>query len=197
MAVTKQRESEWESRYQSGSTGWDRGTVSPALKYWLNIGQLEPGRVLVPGCGRGFEVIELASKGFEVTAVDIAPSAVEALRRQLSQASVSAKVLQADLLNWQPNATFDAVYEQTCLCALQPATWGDYVDSLHQWLKPGGQVFALFMQSGQGGGPPYHCAIEDMRRLFNDRQWAWSEGYPRKVSHPTGLFELSYVLRRR
>jgi SAM-dependent methyltransferase len=197
MEITKKRESEWEFRYQSGHTGWDRGTVSPALQYWLKVGQLAPGRVLVPGCGRGYEVIELACRGFEVTAIDIAPSAIEALTHQLSQASVSAKILQADLLNCSPDTTFDAVYEQTCLCALEPATWGDYVERLHQWLKPGGHVFVLFMQTGQEGGPPYHCAIEDMQQLFNDRQWTWLDGYPQKVSHPTGLYELGHVLRRR
>jgi 2-polyprenyl-3-methyl-5-hydroxy-6-metoxy-1,4-benzoquinol methylase len=196
MEVDNKGESEWELRYQSGHTGWDRGTVSPALLCWVKVGQLAPGRVLVPGCGRGYEVIELASRGFEVTAIDIAPSAIEALTHHLSRASVSAKILQADLLHWSPDATFDAVYEQTCLCALEPATWSDYVQRLHQWVKPGGHVFALFMQTGQEGGPPYHCAIEDMRRLFSDHQWAWLDGYPQKVSHPTGFYELSHVLRR-
>jgi hypothetical protein len=78
---------------------------------------------------------------------------------------------------------------------LAPTTWNDYVGRLHLWLIPGGHVFTLFMQTGQVGGPPYHCAVEDMRRLFNDHQWARLDGYPQKVSHPTGLYELSDVLR--
>ena len=63
---------EWEARYREGNTGWDRGDASPALSSWLETGALAPCRTLVPGCGRGHEVIALTRQGFEVTALDFA-----------------------------------------------------------------------------------------------------------------------------
>jgi len=39
---------------------------------------------------------------------------------------------------------FDAIYEQTCLCALYPDRWRQYADQLHRWLAPGGRLYALF-----------------------------------------------------
>jgi len=66
---------DWESHYQAGQTDWNRGQTSPAIHHWLNTGDLTTGSILVPGCGWGYEVIELAKSGFGVTAIDIASSA--------------------------------------------------------------------------------------------------------------------------
>lgn len=188
---------EWEARYRDGNTGWDRGDASPALAAWLAGGELAPCRALVPGCGRGHEVLVLARRGFAVTAVDFAPSAVDHLRRSLGQAGLEAEVLQADVLAWQPETAFDAIYEQTCLCALPEDAWADYAARLYAWLAPGGRLFALFMQTGQPGGPPRHCDLLRMRQIFAEDRWQWPETEPMLVAHRQGRFELGYVLERR
>lgn len=54
--------------------------------------------------------------------------------------------MQADVLTYQPDKPFDAIYEQTCLCALHPDHWVDYARQFRQWLKPQGSLWALFMQ---------------------------------------------------
>lgn len=187
----------WEDRYRAANTPWDRGGTSPALLQWLDAGELAPCRVLVPGCGRGYEVLELARRGFEVVALDVAPSAVRHLRMELAREGLAAQVLEADVLTWRPDQPFDAIYEQTCLCALPPRTWQAYAVQLRQWLKPDGRLFALFMQTGKEGGPPYHCDPGAMRMLFADDAWEWS-GLPFcEIPHPAGIHELSTVLRRR
>ena len=110
---------------------------------------------------------------------------------------ISAEVVQADLLQWTPDQPFDAVYEQTALCALMPDSWADYAERLRTWLKPGGHLYALFMQTGQPGGPPFHCDLDEMRRLFPDADWIWPNTVPLEVPHPTGLHELGFVLTLR
>lgn len=187
----------WESRYQAGKTGWDRGAPSPALQRWLSEGTLAPCRILVPGAGRGHEVVALAGAGFEVTAVDVSPTPVQVLRERLAGEELSAAVVQADLLDWQPDEPFDAVYDQTCLCALEPRHWDDYTDRLHGWLRPGGRLFALFMQTHREGGPPYHCDLATMEALFHGERWQWPAESPQPVSHPSGLEELATILVRR
>lgn len=186
----------WESRYQAGQTGWDRGQTSPAIHHWLNTGDLATGRILIPGCGRGYEVIELAKLGFDVTAIDIASSAIGWLESKLSKENVSASVIQTNLLEWKTEKSFDAVYEQTCLCALNPEQWRPYVEKLRQWLKPGGKLYALFMQTHQVGGPPFHCDIGEMQRLFPARHWNWNDQSGKKIPHPIGHEELAFVLER-
>ena len=196
MEETAQRRSQWESHYQRGETGWDRGAVSPALDHWFGNGNGIPCRVLVPGCGRGYEVAALAHRGFDVTAVDVAPSAVWHLREVLGRERVNAQVVEADLLHWQAPAPFDAVYEQTCLCALDPNTWPDYAERLRHWLRPGGSLYAQFMQTGREGGPPFHCDVAAMRELFVAPAWSWPDAAPLRINHPNGLHELAVRLVR-
>ncbi|OYY94603.1 MAG: thiopurine S-methyltransferase [Hydrogenophilales bacterium 28-61-23] len=191
--------SHWEEKYRAKTIPWDRGAASPALPGWLEQGVLASGRdprVLIPGCGRGHEALELARRGFQVTALDIAPTALEHLAAELDAAGVDAERVCADALSWQPAQPFDAIYEQTCLCALDPAHWAAYERQLFAWLRPGGQLFALFMQTDRPGGPPFHCALSEMRSLFADEHWRWPETAPARVAHPNGWFEFATVLTR-
>ncbi len=187
----------WERRYLDDDTPWDRGDVSPALTHWLESGVLQPCQILVPGCGRGYEVVELARRGFDVVGVDVAPAAVAGLQRRLVDLGFAAQVVCADLLKWEPEQTFDAIYEQTCLCAIAPAVWPVYGRQLRRWLRPDGSLFALFMQTHAPGGPPYHCDIGHMRELFEESHWGWPDSAPLVVPHPSGIREFAYALRHR
>lgn len=186
----------WDVRYGHGVTPWDRGGQNPALTSWLADGSLGPCRILVPGCGRGYEVVELARRGFEVTAVDFSPNAIETVTGKLETAGHSATLVQADFFRWMPDSPFEAIYEQTSLCALLPEQWRAYVRRLRDWLVPGGRLFALFMQTSRPGGPPFHCDIAAMKELFTCDAWGWPDTDPEKVEHSTGFFELSVVLKR-
>lgn len=185
----------WQNRYDQGQTGWDRGEASPALRHWLESGQLQPSRILVPGCGRGHEVIALAAAGFDVTAIDFAPAAIVALRTQLDGRRLDANLIQADLFDYQPNQPFDAIYEQTCLCAIQPNQREAYELRLASWLKSGGKLYALFMQTDSPAGPPFACPPAAMQGLFPADRWRWpAELAP--IAHPAQLVELAGVLER-
>lgn len=189
--------SHWEDKYRAMAIPWDRGAASPALLGWIEDGVLLPGRVLIPGCGRGHEALELAQRGFQVTALDIAPTALEHLAAELHTAGVNAERVCADALTWQADQPFDAIYEQTCLCALDPTHWAAYEQQLFNWLRPDGKLFALFMQVERPGGPPFHCALPDMWTLFSSERWQWPEAEPSQVVHPDNILELASVLTRR
>ena len=187
----------WEEKYRRGEDGWERGAPNPALRSWLDQGVLAASaRVLVPGCGRGHEVVELARRGHRVVAVDFAPSAVKALRARLVRESLQAEVVQDDLFAYT-EGPFDAIYEQTCLCALDPARWPGYAIWLRDRLRPGGVLLALFMQTGMEEGPPFHCDLKAMRTLFDEEHWVWPKDPPLLSPHPSGRFELGFVLRKK
>jgi len=186
----------WENRYQMGQTGWDRGAINPAPLPILDNGILTPCRLLIPGCGRGYEVALLAERGFDITAVDIAPSAIRAVRGLLAQHGLSATIIEADFLKWTPATLFDAIYEQTSLCALHPDNWQTYANQLRAWLVPGGHLVANFLQTDQSGGPPFHCAMDEMKTLFPKNLWKWPDSLPQHIEHPSGRHELGVVLVR-
>lgn len=194
----------WQEKFEARATPWDRGAPGPQLDVWLAARTLSACRILVPGCGSGHEVVLLAQRGFEVVALDYAAAAIERTRAGLRLAGVTAQVIEADVLDWQTDDPFDAVYEQTCLCALHPDYWARYANAVHGWLRPGGSLFALFMQGLRKGaadglieGPPYHCDINAMRSLFDALRWTWPKPPYRRVDHPMGIAELATVLVRR
>lgn len=188
-------QSGWQDRYDAGKTGWDRGDANPALASWLDDGSLQPCRILVPGCGRGHEAIAMAKAGFDVTAIDFADSAVEHLRSEFASQGLRGDVIQSDLFTFCEEEPFDAIYEQTCLCAIEPSQWETYQQLLACWLRPNGKLFALFMQSEQNHAPPFACELPAMRELFADPHWRWTDA-PVRVEHPTGMHEWGCILQR-
>jgi methyl halide transferase len=187
---------DWESRYRDGTSGWERHGLNPAFLAWRNRGTLAPCRILIPGGGRSLEPMALAEAGFDVTVVDAAPSAVAMQRAHFERLKLPARAEQADLFAWDPDAPFDVIYDQTCLCALPPGLWPSYARRLHRWLRPDGSLFILFMQSDRPSGPPFHCDLNAMRHLFGAPGWRWADALPDPIEHPSGLTEQPAILRR-
>lgn len=195
----------WQERFEKKETGWDRGSASPQLLAWLDRGELQPCRIAVPGCGSGWEVVELAKRGFDVVGIDYTAAAVQKTRALVDAQGLKAEIIQADVLNYQPENKFDAVYEQTCLCAIHPEHWLEYSQQLVKWLKPEGSLWVMFMQmlrpaaseEGVIHGPPYHCDINAMRALFSEKAWIWPKPPYAKVAHPNLSHELALRLVRR
>lgn len=187
----------WEEKYQQNETGWERGHINPAFHHWDQFEYMTPGRVLIPGCGRSPEVAEFAKFGWQVTAVDMAASAIVYQHNACAEQTNKVTLIETDLLNWQPSELFDLVYEQTCLCALAPELWAKYEACLASWVKPGGTVAALFMQTGNAGGPPYHCDLDAMAALFHNDHWDWPQHEPVVSEHPRGIHELGFCLTRK
>lgn len=193
----------WQKHFEDQHTPWDRGACSPQLQQWLELGTMKRGRTCVPGCGGGWEVLELARHGFETVGIDYTPAAVEKTKDLLGKNHAVAEVIEADVLEFQPHQRFDNIYEQTCLCAIHPDHWIRYSEQLSRWLKPGGSLFILFMQvsrpnlkDGAIVGPPFHCDINAMRALFNGNVWMWPSEPLARVEHPSGWAELACCLKK-
>jgi len=159
--------------------------------------ELTPCRILVPGAGRSVEPLALAEAGFDVTVIDAAPRAAAAQKARVEGLHLQhERVVYADLFAWEPQAPFDAIYDQTCLCALAPPLWLEYELRLRRWLRPGGPLFVLFMQTGHDTGPPFDCDLGKMRELFARQYWRWQARLPERVPHPSSFFEQPVVLER-
>ncbi len=190
---------DWELLYQQKDTGWDRGCPSPALQAWIDQSVFYAGqKVLVPGCGYGYEVLALAQLGCQVTALDLSVTALKALQAKLDAHQLQATLVCDDLFAFQADQFFDLVYEQTCLCAIPLDQRQAYQDCLYGWLKPEGILCFLMMQTGSVGGPPFHCDWLDMRQLFAQHRWQWQDRVPMMIPRPTSSrFELAFQLRKK
>ena len=188
----------WEQRYADNSTRWERGRLNPAFAHWQGGGDFDGlASMILPCCGRSPEPLAFAGLGMAVTALDFAPTAVTFQKKALAETGQKAVVQQADVLQWRPETPADALYDQTCLCALTPAVWPDYEAQMRRWLKPGGRAFMLFMQTGTAGGPPFDCPLAAMHTLFDDARWQWPDVPPYRAEHSSGKVELGVILTRR
>lgn len=163
---------DWEQRYREGRARWDLGGPAPALVRAIQERPAPPAlRVLVPGAGFGHDALAWARAGHRVTSVDVAPSAVEGLRRMAARAGLGVDARLADLFALPPawGSAFDLVWEQTCFCAIPVERRLDYVRALAEALVPGGTYLGLFWNHGQPGGPPFDIAWPDVRGLFLGR----------------------------
>lgn len=163
----------WNAIYrEEESPGWNLGRAAPPLARWLQ-GDPRLGRILVPGCGFGHDARLLAAHGFDVVALDFAPLAIAGARRLAEAEGVEQRIefRQGDLFQ-QPEsqaATFDYVFEHTCFCAVSPDRREEYADVVAALLRPGGKLIGLFYAHGREGGPPFHCAPDDVRAVFSGR----------------------------
>lgn len=67
------------------------------------------GRVLDLGCGLGNLCIAAAAGGASVTALDACENAVADLNRRAMERRLDVRAVRADLSDWQPGDSFDAV----------------------------------------------------------------------------------------
>jgi SAM-dependent methyltransferase len=103
---------------------------------------LPVGTALDAGCGTGADAVWLAQQGWEVTAIDISPTAVgQAERFAADQApDVAARIswVVADLTAWEPPKQYDLVVSQY----VHPdAPFGVFVARLAHAVAPNGTLF--------------------------------------------------------
>jgi methyl halide transferase len=159
----------WENRYQAGTTRWDIGQAAPPFISFLNYPQApKPGKVVVLGCGRGYDALLFAQYGFEVTGIDFAPSAIASATALAQAAGSSAKFLQRDIFDLKTEFPhyFDYVVEHTCFCAIDPSQRLAYVKLVRAILKPQGHLIGLFFTHSHPGGPPFGSTPAEIRSYF-------------------------------
>lgn len=154
----------WDERYASRKTPWDFGGVPRALREFL--AREEPGRVLIPGCGCGYEVRAFAQTGWQVDAVDFSSEAVRLAREWLGDEG--RFVRQADFFAENPNAPFDLVYERAFLCIFPPGRRQSYAAQVARCLRPGGRVAGFFFFGTEPSPPPYPLAPGELEDLLGE-----------------------------
>ncbi len=160
----------WENIYLDNDAGWDLDGVTPVFEQLSH--SLTKGTICIVGCGRGYDAVQFAIQGFNVTAVDFAPTAIADLRKLAKSASVQIEILQTDIFSLPETHafTFDYLIEQTCFCAIHPSRRKEYESLANTILKPNGKLIGLWFplnKTPEEGGPPWGTTIEEVKSLFN------------------------------
>jgi SAM-dependent methyltransferase len=161
MAQDSSRPEFWDTRFRDGVTPWDAGRAPRKLEIWLGD-KKSPQKVLIPGCGTGYEVRLFAEHGHDVLAIDFSDAAIDAARRELG--ALSGLVKKADFFNLQ-EGPFDLVYERAFLCALPRVLWPDWGRRVAELVRPGGELAGFFYIDDNPRGPPFGVSRERLNEL--------------------------------
>lgn len=155
----------WEQKYQDGKLGWDIGYPSTPLKEYVEQLTDQNISILIPGCGNGYEIEYLLSRGFmNITVVDIAEAPLVDLQNRTGLPS--ERLVCDDFFNI--SGEYDLVLEQTFFCALLPKLRADYVQKMHDLLNHNGKIAGvLFDFDLSEAGPPFGGSKESYVELFD------------------------------
>ena len=168
-----QRRLQWDLPYQTSTeTVWDTGHASTELKRLVETGQIRPCRTVEIGCGTGSDAIYLASRGFDVTAIDIAPTALNIAERKAEQAGVQVNWLLADVLNPPQFEAFDFAYDRGCYHEVRQHAPQAYVAAVRRLTHDRSKILILAGNANNDTywrfeGPP-RVREQDIRSDFTD-----------------------------
>jgi len=158
-------QSYWDKQYESNSTGWDLGEVSPPIKTYIDQLTNKNLSILIPGCGNTYEADYLLQQNFtNVTVIDIAPTLVEKLKTKYA-ANSNINIILGDFFAHE--GQYDLIIEQTFFCALNPFLRESYVKKTSDLLAPKGKLMGvLFDRTFEKEGPPFGGNQEEYKKMF-------------------------------
>src|SRR4051812_14294868 len=123
----------WEERYQQQAVEtmpWFYPELDDDLRQALDQFGLRNGTALDLGSGPGTQAMQLAQRGFDMTATDISAAAVRLARQKAEAQGLSVSWQQDDILSTRLTGPFDLIFDRGCFHVLPPERRPDYVATI-------------------------------------------------------------------
>ncbi len=97
-------------------------------------------RLLVPGCGGGGLVVEMASRGYDAAGFDISPAAIDYLQKRLDEHGLKGDAYVADMTDFRVERPVDAIFStfNTFRHMLDEQASESHLKAVAKALAPGG-----------------------------------------------------------
>lgn len=156
----------WDDRYREHTTGWDIGYPSTPLKEYIDQLTDKNIRILIPGCGNGYEAEYLMQQGFQhLTVIDISSVLTTQLAERLkAYAGKELNIITGDF--FEHAGQYDLLLEQTFFCVFPPAMRPKYAEKVKELLAPGGTIAGVLFNRDFDAAPPYGGHIESYIPIF-------------------------------
>jgi len=166
----------WDSAYRNGRrAGWDTGKPSPELKRVVEGGFVKPCRTAVLGCGSGSNAVYLAQRGFDVTAIDVAPTALGIAAEKAEKAGVRVRWVLADVLALPELEAFDFIFDRGCYHNVRYVDAAGFVGSLRRLSRPGTRCLILSLDRDSAPGVREKTMRDDLESSY-EFEWLRDSG---------------------
>ena len=151
------RPRDWAHDYARDDAPWDTGRPCPELIRVIEEHSISPCRAVDLGCGTGTNAIELARRGFQVTAIDGVSQALDIGRTRANSERVPVAFVEDNLLeltqDFQP---FDFLFDRGCYHEVRLINLPAYLATLNRLTHPGSMYLVLAGNADEPmeGGPP-------------------------------------------
>lgn len=184
----------WSQRYKNGQTGWDIGTVSTPIKEYCDQIEDKSIEILIPGCGRAWEALNLLENDFtNVHVLDFAPEPLSELRLR-SGDSDHLNIHCCDF--FEHEGKYDLIIEQTMFCAIDPSMRERYITKVFELLQSGGKFVGVLFNREFESGPPFGGSKDEYLDLMKPH---FSTVYMEKCTNsiaPRQGSELFFIARK-
>jgi len=163
-----------------GRVPWADQRPNAAMTAWLNCeapGLVRPGAsAVVVGCGLGDDVKDLSDRGYDTTAFDVSPTAVQWARSRHPQ--LAERFMVADLFA-PPSGLLrraDLVIEINTIQSFHPSLRGRAAAAIAGLARPRGTILVICRGCGEADAmpelPPYPLKRGELESLFAAHGWA-------------------------
>ena len=161
---------DWKEAWKVGRTPWDAGASAPSLNSLLERDLVPGGRILVPGCGTGYDLAALARADREVVGLDLAEGARDAFMEHHAELPGSVVYEVADFFSYAPGQGFDFVWDYTFFCALDPEQRSGWAEAMGRLVNPNGILATLIFPYedpiSEREGPPWPINTDLVRSFL-------------------------------
>lgn len=161
----------WDERYQQQAVEtmpWFYPELDDDLAQALDARGIRSGSALDLGTGPGTQAIQLAQRGFDVTATDLSDAAIRLASARAEAQEISITWQQDDILSSRLVGPFDLVFDRGCFHVLPPERRPDYVATVAGLLRPGGFFFLkCFSQLQPGTQGPNRFTPAQIQSTFS------------------------------
>jgi ubiquinone/menaquinone biosynthesis C-methylase UbiE len=144
--------------YRLGFTPWDGHPLAQSLRNLIEgdgSPALPPGRAIELGCGTGDTAIYLANHGWQVTAVDFVPKALEQAKAKARAQNVTVNFAHADVTRLSSEGLgddFALIVDNACLHNMSDTDRDSYVREVSAVAAPGARLLIVaFVPGGRFG----------------------------------------------
>ncbi len=163
----------WDAMYQQQpieTMPWFYPELDDDLRQALDRLGLRRGAALDLGTGPGTQAMQLAQRGFAVTAVDISEAAIRLAREKAEAQGLTITWQQDDVLATRLSGPFDLIFDRGCFHVLPPERRPDYASTIAGLLKPRGFFFLkCFSHLQPGTQGPHRFTPEQIHEIFGSQ----------------------------